>query len=83
MQGRRSLNPPSESPLDRTPPRRKILETIDSPFVMASSSGFHSEQNDPNMIMAQFGQSITEKFELMMKNQQDFYERRIAQLMEN
>ena len=87
MQGRRSLKPHLESPLDKTPPRlRKILESIDSPSIMdfnpSSSSTHESEPNNPDMIMAQFGQSITEKFELMLKNQQDFYERRIAQMME-
>ena len=71
------MNPSFEPPLDRTPPKRKPLETFDSPlFAMASTSGSNTEQSDHNMLLVQ---SMTERFEMMMKNQQDFF---MAQLME-
>ncbi len=43
---------------------------------MASSSNSHTEQSEHNMMLVQ---SMTEKFEMMMKNQLEFF---MAQLME-
>ena len=80
MQGRRSLKPHLESPLDRTPRVRKILESIDSHSIMDhSSSSSLGSMHDFNLKMP----NLMQMMDIFFKKKQDDFEknkRRLTQL---
>ena len=75
MHGLRSQNPQLLPPLDRDPPFSRPPVASDSPSTMETGEP-STPPSDDQMSMAEFGNALTQRFEAMLKHQQEYYEQR-------